>query len=254
MYKFSEIAITNIYDAVTVCAERGKHLKICERKYYGLSFCLSGKITYTHNGKKIISDKNSAVILPQNATYELYNNEAGEFPLINFYCADDKFTEEFITIPINRVQSYIKDYERLKGLLLSPTNRLKAISVLYDIFDRLYTEEKNRTGILTPVLEYINENFCNADISNSSIAEFVNISEIYLRRLFKEKYLTTPKQYIIDMRIKLAKGLLTETQKGIDNIALECGFSSLYHFSRAFKEKTGLNPTEYRKIYGMGKI
>jgi len=49
------------------------------------------------------------------------------------------------------------------------------------------------------------------------------------------------------MRIQKAKSLLTNGTHTITAVSEECGFSSLYHFCRAFKEKTGMTPTEYAK-------
>ncbi len=244
----SKIIISDICEVLTVTANKGKHLNIINRKFYGLSFCTKGKITYTHKGKKYISTPENAVILPIGATYELYNNEAGDFPLINFTCSE-KFTDDFLILPITEIEGYVKDFERLKKYFLSSENRLKSISILYDIFARLEKSSAENNDILTPVIKKIHKDFCNSEINNTVLAKEINISEIYLRRLFNERYSTTPKQYIINMRINLAKQLLTETDFLVEEIALKCGFTSVYHFCRAFKNKSGVSPTEYRKKY-----
>ncbi len=247
MESLSQIIISDIDEVLTVCANKGRQVDTQNRRCYGLSFCTSGKITYTHNGRQFVSEKGNAIILPKGATYRLYNNEGGEFPLINFSCAKD-FTEEFITLPINSVESYLNDFERLKKYFISVGNRLRSIGILYDIFDRINREAK-ADGILTPAIKKIHSDFCSTDINNFSLAKTVNMSEIYFRRLFKEKYSTTPKQYILNMRINLAKQKLAQTNNSVNQISLDCGFSSVYHFCRAFKEKTGITPTEYRKNY-----
>ena len=65
--------------------------------------------------------------------------------------------------------------------------------------------------------------------------------------MFTQNFGVSPKQYLIDMRIKLAKQLLLEDEKLISDIAESCGFGSVYHFSRTFKQATGMSPTEYRR-------
>ncbi len=242
------LTISQIIDTYTVNAQKGKRLTIKNRSCYGLSFCKSGKITYTHNGKSYVSTPECAVIIPAHSTYELYNNEGGAFPLINFLCAGELFVDEFVTIPISNVHAYLSAYEKLRMLSLSPNHRLQMIRLLYGIFSQLDTENKNNASILTPALNYIDENFCNPDINNTMLAKCSNISEVYLRVLFLEKYATTPKQYILSMRIQRAKQLLIETQNPISDIAFQCGFSSVYHFCYTFKSRTGVTPTEYRKI------
>jgi len=91
------------------------------------------------------------------------------------------------------------------------------------------------------------EHFDDAALSNEILASQSGISEIYFRRLFKEMFGTTPKQYILELRIKKACKLLMESSSNISEIAEACGFSSVYHFCRAFKSITSLTPTEYSK-------
>ena len=75
------------------------------------------------------------------------------------------------------------------------------------------------------------------------------MSEVHFRKLFAEKYNTTPKQYIIDVRMKKAKQMLRASNLAVTEIAYMCGFTSLYSFSRAFKDKTGQTPSEYAKTH-----
>ena len=96
-------------------------------------------------------------------------------------------------------------------------------------------------------INFIKNNISNPELSNLLISQNINISEVYLRKLFAAKYNISPKQYILDVRMQKAKRLLTESEYSISAIAEECGFSSVYSFSRAFKEKIALSPTEYAK-------
>ncbi len=242
----SQLTVTDITEAFTVTAPRAKHTKIKKRKAYGLSFCTSGKITYTKDGKKTVLEPGYAVINPMGATYELYNNLGGEFPLINF-TASEKFTEDFILIPIQSFKNYQMDFEKIKTLLLCPNERLKIISTFYEILDKLSKESDKTNDNLSSVLEYINLNFQDTAINNTVLAKKANISEVYLRRIFKQKYGISPKQYILEMRIKLAKQLLLETPLSVSTISSKCGFSNIYHFCKLFKEKTDTTPTDYRK-------
>lgn len=245
MNGFENIKITEISEIITVLAPTGRHIKIINRPFFGLSFCTDGKITYTHNGKKFVSDSSCAVFLPQDATYELYNNSGGAFPLINFKCTEP-FTDEFIVIPLQQNSDYIKDFEKMHELDLSHSS-LKAMSVFYDILDRLLSEQLYDDGAIKPALKYIDENLYNSELNNASIAASAGISESYMRRLFKKKYGKAPKQYILEMRIKKAGRLLCETAEPVTDISYECGFSSVYHFCREFKSVTGITPTQYRK-------
>ena len=97
MYRLEWVTVKELESVYTVSATAGKHIQIENRSTFGLSFCKSGKITYTHGGKKFVSAPDRAVILPMGATYTLYNNLGGEFPLLNFTCMEP-LTEEFLSL------------------------------------------------------------------------------------------------------------------------------------------------------------
>ncbi|MCF7818771.1 MAG: AraC family transcriptional regulator [Kiritimatiellales bacterium] len=84
------------------------------------------------------------------------------------------------------------------------------------------------------------------NIDFRALADSVGMSYSKFRAFFKERTGFPPRQYIIEMRINRAKELLTYTNQNISVIADVLGFESLYYFSRLFKFKTGLSPSEFR--------
>ena len=109
-------------------------------------------------------------------------------------------------------------------------------------------------GILTPALKFLKENFSHPDITNSALADMCNISEVYFRKLFKEYTEKSPRQYILNLRLKKAKHLLSLGDNKIWSIAEACGFESTAHFCRTFKEHFGISPKDYRKSRRMRGI
>ena len=55
MYRLEWVTVKELESVYTVSATAGKHIQIENRSTFGLSFCKSGKITYTHGGKKFVS-------------------------------------------------------------------------------------------------------------------------------------------------------------------------------------------------------
>ena len=246
------ITITDIKDIFTVFSPKGRFTKIENRKYFGLSFCIDGQITYTHNGKKIISDKNHAVILPEGQTYTLYGDKTGNFPVINFTCCDF-LCDTLISIPAQNGEAYIKDFEKLRSLSLFEGSRPEIMSVFYHMLHRL-SAQNSSCRVIAPAIKYIEKNYQNPNLTNGDLAKQCKISEIYFRRTFTSYYNMTPRQFLLDIRINKAKQLLSEGALKINSIAEKCGFSNQYHFCRIFKKKTGLTPTEYMKQYMVYKI
>ena len=94
--------------------------------------------------------------------------------------------------------------------------------------------------------EYLDENICDTSLRVSALAEMCGISEVYFRRLFSARLGTSPKQYILDIRIQKARQLLSEGGLKISAVAELCGFSGSYHFCRVFRQRMGVTPSDYR--------
>ena len=247
------ITVTDIAQIVTINYPKGKTTNIEYRTWFGLSFCTEGQIVYNINGEEVISNKNVAVLLPKNGTYTIYGTKGGVFPLINFQCENFPL-DTIVSLPLNELDEYINLYEKIKSLFLFKENRLKVYGIFYDILNRLSNEQNQKSNILSPALKYIEEHLSDPELSNTRISEHLNLSEVYLRKLFLENYGTTPKQHILNIRLGKAKQLLCDSVLSITEISEKCGFSSVYHFCRTFKGKTGITPTEYSKANIVYKI
>lgn len=77
MDHLSKIVVTDIKETLTVSSPKGRFEKINNRKSYGISFCISGQITYTHRGEKFVSDPEHAVILAAGAKLHAFWRQTG---------------------------------------------------------------------------------------------------------------------------------------------------------------------------------
>ncbi|MDN3587878.1 AraC family transcriptional regulator [Pedobacter aquatilis] len=90
-------------------------------------------------------------------------------------------------------------------------------------------------------------NICNA-YSPEQAAEDLNVGYSWFRKLFKKHTGLSPGQYYIQLKIEKAKELLRNETIPVKSVSFELNFQSSFYFSKIFKEKVGLNPTEFRKI------
>ena len=84
------------------------------------------------------------------------------------------------------------------------------------------------------------------NLNIEKLAVDLNIDYSIFRKMFKEYTGISPGQYHLSLRIRQAKDLLINTNLSIKEISYRLGFESIFYFSRVFKSKTGISPTEYK--------
>ncbi|NGO55713.1 GlxA family transcriptional regulator [Mesorhizobium camelthorni] len=83
-------------------------------------------------------------------------------------------------------------------------------------------------------------------LSIPELCDKADVSQRQLDRLFKQYVGKTPALYYRDIRLDRARGLVTQTDMLMSEIAIASGFSSQVHFSRAYRERFGLPPRSDR--------
>lgn len=113
---------------------------------------------------------------------------------------------------------------------------------------RNVTEKKaeKSTRIIDDAKAYINKHF-NQDISLDDVSREVNISPYYFSKIFKDDTGEGFVEYLTNIRIEKAKKLLTDTDYSMREICQMVGYTDPNYFSRAFKKKVGVTPTEYKE-------
>jgi AraC-like DNA-binding protein len=106
--------------------------------------------------------------------------------------------------------------------------------------------EKSDHKFIAAITQYLYNNI-KKPIQIADIAEKMHISKSHLRNKFKDIMGLSIGKYLQNTRIHRACTLLSGSNANISEIALECGFDSLYSFSRAFKNEMGISPSMYRK-------
>ena len=91
-------------------------------------------------------------------------------------------------------------------------------------------------------------------IKAEEIAEKINMSYSWFRRIFKDYTGFAPAQYIQELKIQKGKELLTNTSLSVKEIAFKMGFENSEYFFTAFKKKTGMTPIQYREFTQRSRI
>lgn len=93
------------------------------------------------------------------------------------------------------------------------------------------------------------ENACHEPYTLDALAKQYNVSISSLSHRFQGATGVSVMEYLQSCRMANAKQLLAETDSSIGQIVEKCGFSDNSNFSRSFKKRTGLSPSDFRKQY-----
>lgn len=96
--------------------------------------------------------------------------------------------------------------------------------------------------------KYIHANF-SSPLSLESISQRAGFNAAYFSQLFKKETGMNFLEYVTEVRIKEAKRFLSDPRKTIADVAADVGYSDVKHFSKLFIRITGINPSQYRKLY-----
>lgn len=107
------------------------------------------------------------------------------------------------------------------------------------------TQEDER---VRQVKDFIVENYMK-DISLKDLADLVCMSPDSFSRFFHNKTGRTPSRYIIDYRLGVSARLLLKTKLSVAEIGYSCGFNTLSHFNRLFRDSKGCTPSEFRERF-----
>jgi len=91
------------------------------------------------------------------------------------------------------------------------------------------------------------ENFNKVDFGLIDVEERFGICGKTINKIIKEHYGKTFSDYIEEKRLRLAKTLLEQTDKGMSEVALQCGFANYITFYKFFRKHTGTSPNNFRQ-------
>ena len=144
-------------------------------------------------------------------------------------------------------QKYFSELEKEHRIPL--IEQITSTLGLYRSLCALVNEKKTKeAGKMMPaILAFLDANYGDPDLSLTMVADTFQISVPYLSSLFKASAGVNFSNYVEDVRIEKAKGLLKNTSLSVGEIAVATGYSSTNSFSRAFRRVTGDSASEYRK-------
>ncbi|MFA6293648.1 MAG: AraC family transcriptional regulator [Victivallales bacterium] len=153
----------------------------------------------------------------------------------------------------NRAESVKKAYMSLFRIKSREDieSALERKKILIQMILDLYRASKEKTPasqsevLMVNLIDRISEDPCR-DYSIVKLASECNLSPTHFRRLFDKYTGSSPKEFILSMRISRSKQLLSEG-KSIKEAAGLSGFNDIFYFMRAFKKMTGITAGRFNR-------
>lgn len=216
-----------------VCAFVKKGTHVSEREN-GEAWCAMAFFIPDHFLKQLIKENRNSLPLsnlpgsPDDHVLTLKVSEISK----SFFFSMFPYFDQVTPPPENLIE--LKFKELVLSLLTSDNKQL--LSYLNGLYNDKHPS----------MMDIMQNNFT----FNLSITDYANLackSVPTFKREFKRIFNDTPAKWVMKKRLNMASELLENTSLSIGEVTNQCGFENQTHFSRLFKEKTGMSPLQFRK-------
>lgn len=228
-----------------------------KRPSHGLAFFQNGARIYKfENFGTIETGENEIIYMPKGSSYivetPLITPDSGCYA-INFDLQDELDIPPF-KFKIKNPGEMLLAFRSAENAwrTQNPGYIEKTHEKLYRIIGQLKSEmlaeymPKEKTALIAPALNYINENYTSETLSITHLSELCGVSEVYFRKIFRNVYGTSPLKYINNLKLSRARDLIHSGLYSVKDAAFMSGFFDDSYFSREFKKEFGVSPKDYR--------
>lgn len=213
------------------------------RSYAALSYRLSGSAVFKIKGESYKIETGDILFLPAGIPYTVSYTDSESLVI---HLDHLNYTDVDKIVVNNKSELLALFREVCDGEKEAPSqNRMK--SRVYGILSAIEEDAKlkNQRGEISKCIEYIRESFTDPALTVERICRESFVSHSTLQRAFLKALGTTPKEYIIKLRLKHSLELLLSGEVSCKEAAFLSGFSDEKYFSRLFKRHYSVSPSSF---------
>lgn len=236
-----DVMIYRLHEVVPVRRVRNEIFRMQRRPWHGFVAVSSGSYVYTQGNRRVPSDVQHFIYLPKGATYELKCLEDDLSYVVNFECNASE--SELQSFPVDAGAEISRRVREMAAM----SDPLRRMSMLYEVMSMVAASYGGTAAyrMIRPGVAYLDDRIGDPDLSIDAAARCAGLSTVYFRKLFAAHYGVSPLRYVQQLRMNRARRLLCERELTVEQVALACGYHSVYSFSNAFHRITGTSPTGY---------
>lgn len=174
-----------------------------------------------------------------------------EFVIISGF-ADFEYAQQAIEFDVLNYVLKPIELEKVNQLLINIHNKLRKKKDIHEYLGNMNFADNNSyssTNVndsFKDMLEYINNHYCDKNITLKMLSNEFNLNTTYICDLFKKIVNKTFSNYLTELRMTRACSLLKYSSLPIYEIAEQVGYET-YYFNTIFKKTHLCTPTQYRK-------
>ncbi len=255
-------AFTSFHDTPWRFEYDGRHLYKGEKPKYALLYVWEGGYCHHRPAGDCVTVPPGSLVLFRAGSAPYYNTQAklpSRISNISFFTQKPlpMELEDNVRMIFKPETSWGVEDDMTRALALSAEKpfawrmQLRSIvsHLLVCVMEQYFEGQKqsDEPALLTESIKLIRRHIFSSTLSVSEVARRCHVTPTYLIRLFSRHLGKTPKQYMDGIRVERACELLRYTDKSVEEIAAEAGFSEARQLRRVFHEIEGISPREYRK-------
>lgn len=264
-HQFADIGISNIASVKQTIGRTPKGIRRDTNAYCFLNLQVAGTCRLRQGNRDVVTTPGEFAVVDSSEPFLLdYTSDAWEQYAFKIpkHMFDTHIGHEFVARTVSDrtpIGSVVVDF--LVSIARNPENlRQNSIDMAKTMIDlvaislRATTpardEDQRRTfraPLRQSVLRYLDLNFADPELSPAKVATHFGISTRYLHKLLEEHGETIGRIILAKRLDRCASDLRKGTSLTISEAAFRWGFNDMSHFSRAFRQRFGLSPRDYKR-------
>ena len=246
----SELCIKSIPLVKIYRATRAKYpMNNKGRSHHGLLFPLAGTEKYSFSHATVNAAPGTVLFIPKGEAYKIELDSDESVVL----CIDLELAFELQLQPLHFLPDEPTTIRALFQEAVTvwdkntPWREASLKALAYQIISSIMSCGLHSETRLAASLTYLHAHYTDEDFSIEKLADISGISRRYFEKLFYDEKGVTPRDYIIELKMSLARELLLNEKLSVTDVAAELGYADVYHFSKLFKQKNSCSPKEYKR-------
>jgi AraC-like DNA-binding protein len=223
------------------------------RKYVSMQLAFKGEATLKMGGRSYRLVPGTLFVTFPYEAYEIVDSENFTFLYITF---DGEGALKLLAqFGIDKDHAVYNNFEHLKEFWMTSIRRVNPSNILVLtesvlLYTLSYVGQHKTTDVQVSrefdgILEYIQNNLADPELSVSKVADLFGFNGKYLSSLFVKNMDMKFTDYLTKIRMEQALSILKQENLSVAELAARCGYTDPFYFSKVFKNTVGVPPSQY---------